>query len=43
MNIFYFTSEYYVSAGATDGYEVAVVKGISLSFGNSWLRQRHHG
>ena len=29
MNIFHFASEYYVSTGATDGYEVAVVKGMS--------------
>ena len=29
MNIFHFTSEYYVSAGATGSYEVPVVKGMS--------------
>ena len=29
MNILHFTSEYYVSTGATDVYEVAVVKGMS--------------
>ena len=42
MNIFHFASEYRVSAGATGGYEVAVVKVFYCLLQTAAI-QRHNG